>query len=314
MRTRCRVAEAMPLWQYLAGSHGACRAAGADDEHRQWRRACRQQRRRAGVHDSAGRPADVSPKRCARARKSSMRSRSVLKAKGLNTAVGDEGGFAPDLNPTNKPSKPFSKPSPRPVMRPARTSSWPRCGQFRVLRERHVRPGRRGQEDVFRRVDRVLRRLVRQISDHHHRGRRRRAGSRRLEGADRRNSARRSSSSATTTSSPIRRSSAPASPTASPMPILIKVNQIGTLERNAGNDPDGAFGELRGRRFASLRRNRGHHHRRHRRGHRRRRRSRPVRCAVPTAWPSTTSCCASRKRSARPRSTLAARRSRTCRA
>ena len=36
------------------------RAAGADDEHHQWRRACRQSDRLPGIHDHAGRRADAS--------------------------------------------------------------------------------------------------------------------------------------------------------------------------------------------------------------------------------------------------------------
>ena len=60
---------ALPLRRRHRGAH----AAGADDEHHQWRRACRQSDRLPGIHDHAGRRADVLPKRCARARKSSTR-------------------------------------------------------------------------------------------------------------------------------------------------------------------------------------------------------------------------------------------------
>ena len=52
--------------------HGA-RPAGADDEHHQRRRACRQPDRLPGIHDHAGRRADASPRRCAWARRSSTR-------------------------------------------------------------------------------------------------------------------------------------------------------------------------------------------------------------------------------------------------
>ena len=45
---------ALPLYRRRAGA----RAAGADDEHHQWRRACRQSDRLPGIHDPAGRRAD----------------------------------------------------------------------------------------------------------------------------------------------------------------------------------------------------------------------------------------------------------------
>ena len=49
--------------------------------------------------------------------------KGVLKKKGYNTAVGDEGGFAPSLKSNvPKPSKSFSKPSSLPATRRAKTS------------------------------------------------------------------------------------------------------------------------------------------------------------------------------------------------
>ena len=53
--------------------------------------------RHPGVHDRARRRADASPRRCAPAPRSSTRSRRCCNDKGLSTAVGDEGGFAPRL-------------------------------------------------------------------------------------------------------------------------------------------------------------------------------------------------------------------------
>jgi hypothetical protein len=76
--------------------------------------------------------------------------------------------------------------------------------------------------------------------------------------------------------------------------ILIKVNQIGTLTETLD-----AIAMAQAANYASVIS--------HRSGkpktpplptfpfQRRLPRSRPVRCAVPTVWPSTTSCCASRK-------------------
>ena len=46
----------------LCRRHPGPRPAGADDEHHQWRRACRQPDRLPGIHDHAGRRADASPK------------------------------------------------------------------------------------------------------------------------------------------------------------------------------------------------------------------------------------------------------------
>ncbi len=51
--------------------------------------------------------------------------KGVLKKKGYNTAVGDEGGFAPSSNPTKKPSSSSSKPSSRPATPPASRSPSP---------------------------------------------------------------------------------------------------------------------------------------------------------------------------------------------
>ena len=55
----------------LCRRHLGADAAGADDEHHQWRRACRQSDRLPGIHDHAGRRPRPSPRRCAAARRSS---------------------------------------------------------------------------------------------------------------------------------------------------------------------------------------------------------------------------------------------------
>ncbi|MCI1756142.1 MAG: hypothetical protein LKM31_10315 [Sphingobium sp.] len=64
-------ARGLPLYRYVGGV-GAC-AAGADDEHHQRRRTCRQPDRHPGIHDHAGRRGKHRAKRCAWARKSSTR-------------------------------------------------------------------------------------------------------------------------------------------------------------------------------------------------------------------------------------------------
>ena len=77
--------------------------------------------------------------------------------------------------------------------------------------------------------------------------------------------------------------------------ILIKVNQIGTLtETFAAIELAEALGLYRGD-LAPLGRDRGHHHRGHRRRHERAADQDRVAVRARTAWPSTTSCCASRK-------------------
>lgn len=48
----------LPLYRYFGGM-GAVNAARSDDERHQWRRACQQQPRPAGIHDCAGRRSDV---------------------------------------------------------------------------------------------------------------------------------------------------------------------------------------------------------------------------------------------------------------
>ena len=80
-------------------------AAGAHDEHPQRRQARRQQRRLPGVHDHAGRAPGASRRACAWAPRSSTRSRRCSRRSGYSTAVGDEGGFAPNLEATRRPSR-----------------------------------------------------------------------------------------------------------------------------------------------------------------------------------------------------------------
>ena len=89
-RRRCRSTA-------MSAARTARAAAGADDEHRQWRRACRQSDRLPGIHDHAGRRADASPRRCAWASEMFHTLKKALKDAGHNTNVGDEGGFAPNL-------------------------------------------------------------------------------------------------------------------------------------------------------------------------------------------------------------------------
>ena len=88
---------ARPAALALARRPVGARAAGADDERHQRRRACRQRARPAGVHARPARRRDASPRRCASAARSTTRSRRGCTRDGLSTAVGDEGGFAPEI-------------------------------------------------------------------------------------------------------------------------------------------------------------------------------------------------------------------------
>ena len=89
-------AHDLPLYRYVGGT-SARAAAGADDEHHQWRRACRQSDRLPGIHDHAGRRADASPKALRMGAEIFHTLKKALKDAGHNTNVGDEGGFAPNL-------------------------------------------------------------------------------------------------------------------------------------------------------------------------------------------------------------------------
>ena len=95
-RARPRPRPGEPLYLFLRRRRGDD-AAGADDERAQRRRARRQQGRLPGVHGRPGRRAELRRGGCGSAPRCSTRSRGRCKERGLGTTVGDEGGFAPDL-------------------------------------------------------------------------------------------------------------------------------------------------------------------------------------------------------------------------
>ena len=164
---------------------------------------------------------------------------------------------------------------------------------------RQIRDGGRGQDPRCRRHGRLPRRSRRALSDRLDRGRHGRGRLGRLEAADRASSAARCSSSATISSSPTRSGCADGIARGSPTAILVKVNQIGTLSRDAG----------RGRAGASRRLQRGDVATAPARPRTRpspispsppiAARSRPARCRAPTGSPNTTSSSASRSSWAR---------------
>ena len=102
------------------------RAAGAADEHPQRRLARRLRRRHPGVHGGARSAPRPSPRACAGASRSTTASRPCCRRRASPPALGDEGGFAPNL-----PSQP-GRPGPDhrgdhrgPATPRARTSPWP---------------------------------------------------------------------------------------------------------------------------------------------------------------------------------------------
>ena len=90
------VEAGQPLYRYLGGDEAA-HAPRADAERDQRRRARRQLDRPAGVHGRARRARERSPRRCGSASRSTTSSSASWRERGLATGVGDEGGFAPDL-------------------------------------------------------------------------------------------------------------------------------------------------------------------------------------------------------------------------
>ena len=90
----------LPLYRYVGGA-GAHVLPVPDDERAQRRRPRRQQRRPPGVHDRARR-GGVLRRGAAVGRRDLPRARRpCCTSRGLSTAVGDEGGFAPNL-PSNE--------------------------------------------------------------------------------------------------------------------------------------------------------------------------------------------------------------------
>lgn len=99
---------------------------------------------------------------------------SILKAKGLATSVGDEGGFAPTCPATRRPLRPFWPPSKRPVTCPARTSCWlwmPRPPSGRAPRARLLQAAQGRHRVHLQRADRTLEESGGKVPHHLHRGR-----------------------------------------------------------------------------------------------------------------------------------------------
>ena len=216
---------------------------------------------------------------------------------GMPTAVGDEGGFAPNLDSNEAALEMILQAIEKAGYKPGKDISLGLdVAQLRVLQGRQVRAGvARQRSFTVGRVRRLSRDLARQVPDHHHRGRHGRGRLGRLGAADR-------------------------ARWASKMQLVgddlfvtnTKILKEG-IEKNIANcDPDQDQPDRHADR--DVRRDRDGRQARgytavisHRSGETEdttiadiavatsaRRRSRPARCRARTAWPSTTSCCASR--------------------
>ena len=187
----------------LPRRRGRARPAGADDERAQRRRARRQHGRLPGVHGRAGRRAERSPRRCGWAPRSSTRSRRRCTTAGSRTAVGDEGGFAPDLDSNEEALEVLLAGIEAAGYRPGEDVA---IALDPAVSEIYEDGGyvleHEGRTLTRRRAGRLLGRAGRPLPDRLARGRHGRGGLGRLEGADRAHRRHASSSSATTCSSP----------------------------------------------------------------------------------------------------------------
>ena len=293
----------VPLYRYVGGCERP-RAAGADDERAQRRGARRQQRRPAGVHGHAGRRGSFSE-----GLRWGAETYHVLKAllheRGLSTAVGDEGGFAPDLSSNEEACQVLVEAIERAGFTPGDDLALALdVASHRVLRRRDLPARERGPHVLLARDGR---RVLAGLCD--------RYPIVSIEDGMAEDdwdgwAASPSALGATvqlvgddlfvTNVDRFQRGIDAGVANA----ILVKVNQIGTLTRDARRRR--AWRRARRVRrgdVAPLGRDRGHHHRRPRRRHRLRADQDRRAGAVATGSPSTTGCFASRRTSARPRPT-----------
>ena len=177
-------ARGLPLYRYVGGVD-AQPAAGADDEHPQRRRARRQRHRLPGIHGDAGRRADLRRGAALRRRDLPRAEERACTRRGLSTAVGDEGGFAPDLNSAREALDFIltARSRPRATSRRRRAARARPRGE-RVLQGRRLRDGTaRARASTPAEMADYLRRAGSRLSDRldrgrHGRGRLRRAGRR----------------------------------------------------------------------------------------------------------------------------------------
>ena len=156
--------------------------------------------------------------------------KTTLHERGLSTAVGDEGGFAPDLALERGGARDAGRRDPRRRLRPGRPGrDRARPGDVASSTATGLRARARGPHADGRRAGRLLGRAGRPLPDRLDRGRDGRGGLGRLDDARPTGSATGSSSSATTCSSPTPQRLKRGIDAGVANSILIKVNQIGTL-------------------------------------------------------------------------------------
>ena len=191
----------MPLYRYLGGANASVLPVPMMNILNGGKHADNNDRP-AGVHGHAGRRRDLRGGRCARAPRSTTRWRRCCTARGLATAVGDEGGFAPALAVERGGARAHhGRRSSRPATRPATTRAC--AGRRRppsCIAGRRVPPRRRGPHAARREMVDLYAELGRPVPDRLDRGRHGRGRLGRLEAAHGPRSAAASSSSATTCS------------------------------------------------------------------------------------------------------------------
>ena len=298
--------EGLPLWRYLGGD-AARILPGADDERAQRRRPRRQLGRLPGVHGRAGRRVRRSPSACAWAPRSSTTSRSGCTTRAWAAASATRAASRRTCRPTRRRCEALVKGIEAAGYTPGRgRRDRARPGDERDLRRRPLRPRARGAQAVARRDGRLLGRHGLALPDRLARGRHGRGGLGRLEGRSPQllgDKIQLVGDDLFVTNTERLKRGIDAGVANS---ILIKVNQIGTLSETLD-------GDRRWRATPATRRS----CRTARARPRTRRsptsrwrpaaaRSRPARRRAPIAWRSTTSCCGSRRRWARTRSSPAA--------
>ena len=256
-------ASGLPLYRYLGGA-AAHVLPGADDEHHQRRRACRQPDRHPGIHDHAGRRAGSCADAVRMGAEIFHTLKKALKDAGHSTSVGDEGGFAPNLKSADEALGFIMKAIERRRLQAGRRrGAGARLRGDRVLQGRQVRRWRaRASRSMAAAWSKYLEGLVSRfpiVSIEDGMAEDDWAG---LEGADRRDRRASASWSATICSSPTpsawRRASKRGHRQLDPGQGQPDRLAVGDARRRR----DGAARGLHGRHLAPLGRDRGRHHRR----------------------------------------------------
>ncbi len=142
--------------------------AGADDEHHQRRRACRQQRRHPGVHDPAGRRAELRRGAALRRRDLPHAEEGAARAQGSPPPSATRAASRRTCRPTRRRSRPSSRPSAGRLQGRARTSSSASTSRARSSsRTAATTSSRRAASSRRREFVDYLAGLVDTLPDHH---------------------------------------------------------------------------------------------------------------------------------------------------